>query len=206
MKFPDARLLVFSRDPVPGRVKTRLVPLLGPHGAAVLQAGFVHERLMLVRDANLCPAELWCTPDCHSAFFRRCAGRFGVSLHTQPPGDLGQRMQYALMVALDRACSAILIGTDCPDLTVSDLDEALAALEQDTDVVLGPAADGGYYLIGLRRPIPELFSAVPWGSDRVFAETLARLGRRKIAYHCLPMRHDVDTPQDYRRLCNARTG
>lgn len=206
MRFPASRLLVFARDPVPGRVKTRLEPLLGARGAAALHARFVHERLALASRANLCPLELWCTPSPESAFFRDCGTRYGATLHEQSPGGLGRRMQRALTDVLARARNAVLIGTDCPGLTTADLAEALASLEQGTDVVLGPASDGGYYLIGLRRPLPGLFSGIQWGGARVFAETLARLERRGIAYHSLPMRDDVDTPDDVRRLRISGSG
>lgn len=206
MKFPHARLLVFSRAPVPGRVKTRLVPLLGPRGAAALQARFTRERLALACAANLCPVELWCSPGCDTDFFRYCARRFAISLHAQPSGDLGRRMHLALSDALGRGGSAVLIGTDCPGLTEADLEEAFSALERGTSVVLGPATDGGYYLIGLRRSLPTLFCAMAWGSGRVYAETVARLDRQEIPYHSLRRRDDVDTPEDYRRLCAQRAG
>ena len=206
MKFPDSRLLVFSKSPVPGHVKTRLVPLLGRRGAAELYARFVHERLALASRARLCPVELWCTPSREAAFFQSCGARFGISLHEQPPGDLGRRMHLALTEALGRCRAAVLIGADCPGLTEADLEEALATLARGTDVVLGPATDGGYYLIGLRRPIRGLFSGIRWGGTRVYADTVARLEQRGITYHRLPVRDDVDTPDDYHRLCALSTG
>jgi rSAM/selenodomain-associated transferase 1 len=205
MKFPGARLLVFSKNPVPGQVKTRLAPLLGRQGAAELYARFVHERLALTTGAKLCPVELWCSPSRQAAFFRDCAARFPISLYTQSQGDLGRRMHQALCAALDRGHSAVLIGADCPGLTQADLAEALAVLARGADVVLGPAADGGYYLIGLRRPIRSLFSGIRWGGRRVYADSVARLEQRGIAYHRLQTRDDVDTPDDYRRLCLQRT-
>ncbi len=203
MRFPDARIQVFARSPEPGRTKTRLIPLLGKTGAAAFHARQVHERLGMLTAAGLCPVELWCSPSGSTAFFQECQERYGVTLHDQSAGDLGVRMQHALAAALDHAKSALLVGTDCPSLCAADLAEAFTGLQRGADVVLGPARDGGYYLVGMQRPVPALFSGMPWGTSAVLAESITRLGQLGLSHYCLTERMDVDTPDDYRRLYNS---
>jgi rSAM/selenodomain-associated transferase 1 len=204
MKYPHARLLVFSKAPVPGQVKTRLIPLLGAEAAAELYADMLDETLDKVVTAGLCPVELWCTPDAQHACFRRCHDRYPLLLRQQGTGDLGSRMSQALHCALQEARHAVLIGADIPALGAADIDVALAALAAGTDVVLGPAADGGYYLIGMSVHYPGLFENVAWGSPQVLAMTLAQCGRDGLNWASLPEHADVDTPDDYRRHCAAR--
>jgi len=199
MKFPQSRIMVFAKEPEPGRVKTRLIPLLGKQEAAKLHARFVHSMLDRVCRAGLAPVELWCSPAVETGFFQGCAQRFDITLHRQSPGDLGQRMHQALCDTLGRSQAAVLIGADCPGLCAADLEEALDALVAGDRVVLGPACDGGYYLVGLARPDAQLFNNLEWGTATIFADTVKRLEGRGIDYHCLTKRHDVDTPEDYVR-------
>ncbi len=203
MRFPDVRIQVFARSPEPGQTKTRLIPLLGATGAAAFHAHQVHERLGMLSAARLCPIELWCSPSSTSAFFRDCRERYGVALHDQSTGDLGRRMHRALASALERAKTALLVGTDCPSLCAADIEEACTRLDEGTDVVLGPARDGGYYLVAMQQPAPALFTDMPWGTPAVFAESLVRLGQLGLSHFCLTERMDVDTPEDYRRLYNS---
>ncbi len=140
--------------------------------------------------------ELWCTPDALHPFFLACRSRFGVRLRVQRGADLGARMADAL----HRRFPALVMGSDCPSVTVSDLRAARQALESGADAVLGPARDGGYVLLGLSRPIPGLFRSMPWGSGSVLDETRARLRGRGLRWHELPVRWDVDRPADLREL------
>lgn len=123
-----------------------------------------------------------------------------MELHNQPNGDLGRRMAFAFSKTLKRASSAILIGTDCPSLTQADLKEAAEILAQGFDAVIGPAEDGGYVLLGLRHYVPDLFSGISWGTNRVMEKTRLRLRRLKWRWHELPERWDVDRPEDLERL------
>ena len=202
MKYPAARLLIMSKAPDPGRVKTRLIPLLGDAAAAGLYAGLVHGCLEVSTAAGLCPVELWCSPATTHPFFQRCQADFPVSLHCQPPGDLGKRMSAALQSALQRARHAILIGADCPALTAADLGQALELLALGTDAVLGPAADGGYYLIGVNRHHGFLFEGMPWSTGSVLLLTEQRLRQHGLQWQRLATRRDLDTPDDY-RACMA---
>lgn len=205
MRCPDARILVFAKAPVPGAVKTRLIPALGAAGAASLHATLVGHALDVATAGALCPVELWCTPDCEAPFFAGCAGRWPVSLHRQQGEDLGARMRDALAAALTRARRVLLIGSDCPALTPALLARALDALDDaGTDAVLTPAQDGGYVLIGLRRIDDRLFSAMPWGTDRVMEETRARM--RQIGWRWIETAtlRDIDDADDLGEL--ARLG
>lgn len=203
MKYPDARLLIFSKAPDPGAVKTRLIPLLGAAGAARLYATMLHACIDRLSAAGLCPVELWCTPATSHPFFTTCRRRYGVALQQQSAGDLGQRMERALQTALQRSGYAVLVGADCPGLAVSDIEATLQALQQRADVVLGPAMDGGYYLVAMRRHHAFMFEDVPWGSPEVLRLTESRLRARRINWHRLAVRRDLDTPEDYLALRNA---
>lgn len=188
-------VLVFARAPVPGQAKTRLIPRLGAAGAAALHAGLVDRTLQTACDSGR-HVQLWCHPDTRHPFFGDCAARWPVSLHAQAGGDLGARMAHALAHALADHDLAVLIGSDCPTLDAGDLDEACSALADGVDAVLGPAADGGYYLVGLRAPRDAIFAGIDWGSDRVLSQTLARLRQSDLHHHLLARRGDLDTPAD----------
>ena len=203
MNYPLSRLLVFTREPRAGQVKTRLIPQLGAQGAADFHARLIRHCLQRVTYAGLCPVELWCAPSCHDPFFQDCRERYGVELYDQAPGELGERMHNALGSALARAESAILVGTDIPSITAADLDTAFQALHQGKDAVVGPARDGGYYLIGLKQPDWRLFQGISWGTSTVFQETRLRLQRLDMDWLRLREHADVDTPDDYQRLPEA---
>jgi rSAM/selenodomain-associated transferase 1 len=198
--FPKARLLVFAKAPVPGQVKTRLIPALGEAEAARFHERLVRQTIDLATRTRFAPVSLWCSPTLAHPFFQDCLCRYGVTLLRQEGNDLGQRMAHAFEETLKESTAAVLIGTDCPSLSADDLKMAFEALQHGFDAVLGPAEDGGYVLIGLRRPVPELFVDMPWGSERVLAETRARLRALDLRFHELPQRWDVDRPGDLIRL------
>ncbi|MGD2138048.1 MAG: TIGR04282 family arsenosugar biosynthesis glycosyltransferase [Gammaproteobacteria bacterium] len=197
MKYPDSRLLVFSKAPDPGRVKTRLIPVLGREGSASLYSALLQDCLQRCTTAGLCPVELWCSPSVEHPFFQQCGKRFGVALRQQCGGDLGRRMAHALDATGTGTEAAVLIGADCPAMETEDIEAAFTALVQGTPVVLGPATDGGYYLVGMRDLQRCIFEDMPWSTPAVLDITRSRLQRRGIAWHCLPVRRDLDTPADY---------
>ena len=181
-------IIVFAKAPVPGEAKTRLIPRLGPWGAARLHLRLTLHALRTARAANCGPVELHLSRT-HSLFRRA---------RLQRGRDLGERMQHAFC----RARKAILIGTDCPMLTPRDLRRAARWLSGGYDAVLAPAEDGGYALIGLRKPIPRLFQGIDWGSERVYAETVKKLAGYR--WRALPPVWDLDRPQDLDRLRSLR--
>lgn len=191
-KSTQGRIAVFARAPVPGKCKTRLIPALGAEGAAGLAAQLLARTLVVIAPR---PAELWCTPDCEHPLFARLR-RNGLRCRAQSGRDLGHRMLHAFSHMLQRAPWAVIVGTDCPELEAADLDRAGAALEAEADAVLGPAHDGGYYLLGLRRPRPELFVHMPWGQPQLLTRTRATMAGLAMRWEELPVRHDLDRPTD----------
>lgn len=198
--FPDARLLVFAKAPVPGRVKTRLAGRLGARGAAALYRRLLRGTLAMTRTARLCPVELWCAPDARHGFFAACRREYGVRLRRQCTGDLGQRMNHALNRALEESDRVVLIGGDCASVGALELRAAFDHLADERDAVLGPAADGGYVLVGLRRPCPAMLRGIAWSNPTVLEATRRRLRRAGLDWAELPVGWDVDTPADLRRL------
>ena len=191
------RLIVFTRYPEPGRTKTRLIPILGPEGAAALHRRMTEHTLRKVRQflANH-PASLRIRYDGgNEEGLRRW---LGADLRPVPQGegDLGRRMDLAFAEAFAEGMRrVVLVGTDTPGIRPAHLAGAFQALRRK-DVVIGPARDGGYYLIGLRRPAPELFEGVPWGTGEVLQRTLdaASASNRRVAV--LDPLEDVDRPED----------
>ncbi len=197
---PNTRLLIFAKAPVAGQAKTRLTPPLSAAEAALLHARFIQRMLSVACESNLCPVQLWCSPEARHPFFTDCRRSFPVSLHTQHGADLGERMRQAAASALAESDYALLIGCDCPTLTAAYLRQALTALKKGYNAVLGPAEDGGYVLLGLRHADPELFGGIAWGTDTVLDSTRSRLRRLKWRWHELAEQWDVDRPEDLMRL------
>ncbi len=206
MKYPRARLLIFSKAPEPGAVKTRLIPVLGAEGAARLYAGLLDSCIEKSAAARLCPVTLCCSPSASHAHFRQLEQRFGVDLVEQAGGDLGARMSQALYFALEESSPVLLAGADCPALSAADLETGLEQLEAGSDVVLGPATDGGYYLIGMQTHHAGLFDAIPWGTAAVLEQTRQRIRDAGLSCHELPPHTDLDTPADYRAWLAAQAG
>ena len=200
MKHEGCQIIVFAKAPEPGQVKTRLIPTLGPVGAALLYERMAWRCLLTAAWTGIGPIELWCVPGTDHPFFRRCAEEFNLRLCAQPEGDLGDRMGYALQVTLQGSRFAILIGTDCPSRTGEDLRKALLFLRQGVQAVIGPSEDGGYGLIGLGEYSPALFSGIPWGTQGVMEETRRRLSTLGWQWKELSERWDVDRPEDVERL------
>lgn len=204
----DGVVIVFARAPRPGRVKSRLVSALGAAGAARLQARLLARAVATARSARCGAVELHCAPHAGHPLFRRLARRHGIRLREQAGGDLGARMHGALAGALEgahaRADAAVLIGSDCPALRPADMRAAFAALRAGADVVLAPAEDGGYPLIGLKRVSMALFEDMPWGGPGVLAETRARAAGLGWSVTLLRTLWDVDRPRDVARLRRAK--
>ena len=191
-----AEIAVFSRAPVPGRVKRRLIPALGEEGAADLQRRMTARVVCVAVNAAIGDVSLWCTPDCRHPAFGDLADRYPIRLREQRGRDLGERMGGAMRDMLSRRSSALLTGSDCPGLAAGQLREAAGWLADGVDAVLGPALDGGYVLIGLRRFDVSLFRDMDWGTDAVLAETRRRLGNLAWEWRELEPQSDIDRPED----------
>lgn len=192
------RIIVLARAPLPGRAKTRLIPALGAHGAARMQSLLLKRTLARVGGVAGAPVTLQVSPTVGHPLFARLRRQYDLRLRAQAGGDLGRRMQQALAAALRESPAAVLVGSDCPGLAATDIRTALDALHGGMDAVLGPALDGGYWLIALRQPAAALFHGVDWGSDRVAAQTRQRMRRLGWRWLELPARGDLDLPGDVR--------
>jgi rSAM/selenodomain-associated transferase 1 len=189
-------IAIMAKAPIPGLAKTRLIASIGAHAAAVLQERLTERAVATALAADIGPVTLWCTPDPSHASFRELVVRYALTLKRQPDGDLGARM-LATMAASVRP--TIVIGTDCPAFTAEHLRAAAHAL-CDADVVLIPAEDGGYVLIGARAAHPELFSGIAWGASIVLTETRARIAALGLTAIELAPLWDVDTEADLARF------
>ncbi|MGZ5011521.1 MAG: TIGR04282 family arsenosugar biosynthesis glycosyltransferase [Methylobacter sp.] len=198
-QYPNDVLMIFCKAPVPGQVKTRLMPGLTAAQAAELHIELSTKTLQRATLSNLCPVQLWCTPSIDHIFFSEAKAAYPLILKQQQGADLGERMHLAFCSALASYSHALLMGCDCPSMTEQDLEQALIALNRDNEVVLAPAEDGGYVMIGLTRPHPELFENMTWGTDQVLTQTRARIKRYKLRHHELNEQWDVDTPHDLER-------
>ncbi|MDV4343657.1 glycosyltransferase [Methanoculleus sp. YWC-01] len=192
---------IMARMPVPGQVKTRLVPPLTPFAAARLYAGFLQDSIdRLARIDGIRPFVAY-TPSGAGEFF---SGIVPPEFSTVPQtnGDLGERLAAVSETLFSRgATAAVLCDSDSPTLPGRYIREAFQRLDE-ADVVIGPCNDGGYYLIGMRRHIPRLFAGIPWSSARVTQRTIEAAERLDLGVSLLEPWHDVDTGADLDRLCH----
>ena len=191
----DCVVIVMAKAPVPGFAKTRLIPALGADGAAALALRLLDHAVEQALAANLGPVDLCCAPEHAQPGFAAQAKRAGLSLSSQVEGDLGARMTHALGRWLLGGRRVLLIGTDAPAVDAVMLRQAAQPLT-DTDAVFVPALDGGYALVGLRRPAPELFAEMLWSTSSVMAVTRARLLACGLQHVELPAVADIDEPTD----------
>lgn len=192
----DTCVAVFARLPKLGTVKTRLAAVLGDDLALAVHRALLRETLDNVLNPESYALELWLAgdPEELDAGLRV----LNVVLRQQSEGDLGERMLATITQLTESGCRAIVIGCDCPLMSCAYLCRAKDAL-RDHDLVLGPSEDGGYTLIGMNRPIPELFVGMSWSVTSVFRETLRRAAQLDLRVAQLDTLWDVDTVADWRR-------
>ncbi|WP_293148486.1 MULTISPECIES: TIGR04282 family arsenosugar biosynthesis glycosyltransferase [unclassified Microcoleus] len=197
------KLIVFTRYPEPGKAKTRLIPVLGKTGAANLhrlmaQKAIARARALSLQNSGRLSVEIHYTGG-NQQQMQEWLGT-DIIYQNQIEGDLGAKMTAAFQQSFNSGIDkAAIIGTDCPALKVEIMAQAFDKLSQH-DLVLGPATDGGYYLIGLRRSIPELFNGIKWGTSEVFASTRAIAQNLDLNIAYLPTLADIDLPEDLLRL------
>lgn len=189
-------LVLFARAPVPGRVKTRLARDIGPEPAARLYRAMLEDLLAAHRGRSY---RLVAAADGPQRAFGGLLD--GCEIVTQRGGDLGERMARVFRRLLQEYRQVVVAGTDLPDLGPREVQKAFSLL-RDRDAVLGPAADGGYYLVGLKEPV-DIFSGIPWSTPRVLGRTLQRAGLLGLRSALLPEKADVDTLKNL-RLVAAR--
>ena len=188
-------LIIFAKAPIEGLCKQRLAKDIGDAKALAVHRELVERTLNQVAEASLA-ATLWVSephPDCEA-----WASRFGLELAYQKGRDLGERMADAIRARLNFTDQVILIGTDCPGYSPAYFEQAQARLAQ-ADVVIGPAEDGGYALIGMKAPHPQLFTGPQWGSSSVYADTVTKAKEIGLLVEQCPLTWDVDTLADWQR-------
>lgn len=203
LNFASARIVVVAKAPVAGTVKTRLAPRLGAAGAARLHEDLVRRTLRTALEAAVGPVELCAAPSVDHPFFAACARDYAIEVSEQGEGDLGDRMARAIGRITEAGVRAVLIGADCPALDATYLRAAVRALDRH-DVVLGPAEDGGYVLVGARRLVPEMFRGLQWGTETVLEDTRRRLRDANACWFELATLWDLDRPEDYDRWSKDR--
>lgn len=191
------RLIIFVKAPIPGLVKTRLASDIGPESALNTYLNLVRVLLSTVRPRT--DVELRFTPDDAKALIEPWR-QPGWILCPQGPGNLGARLDRAFSDAFQQGARRVLaLGSDCPYVEREDIDLAYKAL-QDRDVVLGPATDGGYWLIGLRKPLSSLFRRMPWSQPDLAKETFARARASGVSVKRLRILEDVDDASSHQRF------
>ncbi len=200
MQFPNDKLIIFAKAPIPGQVKKRLIPTLGANGAARLHQEMLEQKLLMAHDNQIAPLELYCWPDRYHPYFQEIQSRYPMQLHSQQGADLGERMADAMQRSINGQGSTVLIGTDSPPLDSTYLTQAFQTLQDGVEAVIGPAEDGGYILIGLSRFDRHIFDSIKWGNDEVYVQTLSKLIRLGYKYVELDTLWDVDRPEDLERL------
>lgn len=193
----NAKIVIFAKAPVAGRVKTRLIPVLGEAGAATLACAMLRDTVAQAIAAGLGVPELCASPAPGSDDWRGLLPS-GVDATDQGDGDLGERLSRAAARGVAGGAPVLLIGTDCPDLNAERLRDAAAMLETH-DAVIMPATDGGYVLLGLARYDPSLFAGIAWSTDTVARDTIARVEALGWSLHMGETLRDIDEPGDLAR-------
>jgi uncharacterized protein len=191
-------VIIMAKAPIAGYAKTRLIPALGVEGSAALAKRLLNHTVDQALEAAIGPIDLCCAPDIRHPAFSRHALPEGIELSSQGEGDLGARMSRAL----DRwihGGPAILVGTDAPAIDATMLRRASRALN-DHDIVFIPTHDGGYALVGLRRPVPQLFTDMIWSTATVMQQTRERLVASGLRHAELPAVADIDCAVDLHHL------
>lgn len=188
---------MFVRYPEPGRTKTRLIPTLGSEEAARIYKLMAEHVASVVASLDRPGLEkvVYFEPEPRREEIKEWMGE-GFTYHCQPDADLGRRLANGFVWGFGKGAKRVVaIGTDCVELKLEILEESFDALEE-TDSTVGPALDGGYYLIGLRRFCASAFRGIPWSTERTLRETLARLRGCGLNVRILPPLMDIDDHED----------
>ncbi len=192
--------LIFSKNPVPGKTKTRLIPALGIEGAYRVHLSLLNYTLSLTSKVNTIDFQLHYTSSDNNEWLDSLDQKKNFSCHLQQGKDLGERMCHAMTVCLQDYKHCIIIGTDCPELSEHYLLTATNYLQSGYDAVIGPAYDGGYVLIGLNQVNKQIFSDIIWGEDTVLASTLKAFQKLNFKSKKLATLHDIDREEDLQYL------
>lgn len=180
-------IIVFIKNPELGKVKTRLAKTIGNNKALAIYLRLIDHTL----------SEISISKKQSHLFFSEVIDKnfIGNKYSVQEGIDLGERMKNAFEISLEKNTKSIIIGTDCPGITAEIIQQAFYLLEEN-DVVIGPALDGGYYLLGLKNNTPEIFEGMEWSTESVFDNTVKRLNELKLSWKELPKLRDLDNEED----------
>ena len=192
------KLIIFTKSPVLGEVKTRLQPDYSPEQSLFVHKKLISHTLELTKSLKNIDVELCCAPDRNTSYFLSCENNYPITLNNQQGDDLGERMAFSMSVSLQTYEKVVVIGTDCPDINEDYINQAFAALNSN-DVVIGPAMDGGYVLLGLKTFSIEIFKNISWSTDKVLSQTKKNLKNLSLEYNELDVMHDLDRPEDLRK-------
>jgi len=200
----DPALLIFVKYPEPGKVKTRLAATIGAELAAQLYQEFILQTLKLAQQSKITRCFVTFSPaEKQQALQKLFSGPWQWFAQENSP-DLGIRIQHAIQHVQQQGYSHVItIGTDSPSLPADYLDQAAITLLHH-DLVLGPATDGGYYLIGVKNALPELFTGIDWSTEHVFRQTLQRAEQLRLSVHQLPVWYDVDDIATLQQFCDEK--
>jgi len=201
MQHTNAKILIFAKSPVVGQVKTRLAEFIGPEQACKVYEALLTQTLNTALNAQLAPVCCY-TDDTEHVYFKHWKQK-GVEFKQQVGADLGQRMQQAFMHELRLYSPVVMIGSDCPVITVEHLRAAFNALDGDGEAVITPTQDGGYVLLGLKKPHPRIFSNIQWSSMHVFRQTAEHLESLSLKWQQLNTLWDLDTAEDYQKWISS---
>ena len=198
-QYPDTCLVIFAKAPIPGKVKTRLIPALGIEGACQLYEEMAHNIIVKLAESKICQVNVYSHLDMTHQFFKDLEIRNALKIYSQQGNNLGERMFQAIKSTLINFSKVIVIGADCPEYSADYLENAIHALDRK-DVVIGPATDGGYVLIGMKTAEPHVFARISWGGNTVLDNTVERIVESSLSYELLSPLHDIDVPADLKHL------
>ncbi len=193
----SGEIIIFLRQPILGQVKTRLAVDIGEQRALEIYQTLIEITLQACQEIQV-PKSLYFFPAIDQQILATVGEDFTAYL--QSGEDLGVKMSKAFAEALDRHNSAVIVGTDCPYINPELLDQALRSL-REFDVVIGPARDGGYYLLGMKHHHPSIFVDIDWSTENVLQQTLTRVKQLNLSYHLLPELSDIDYYRDWQLYC-----
>ena len=195
-------LIIFSKAPIPGYAKRRLIPSIGKQRAAELQQEMTTAMVTQALAADIGETNLFCAPDTTHELFQNLARQHSISLVTQQGESLGDKMSHAIETTFTSSKdtqnsveAVILMGSDCPQLNKEKLLRVSTELKKH-EIVLIPATDGGYVLIAMRNHYPTLFQNINWGSDQVMSTTIQRIDALAVSWSALPALTDIDCAED----------
>ncbi|MDO7656722.1 MAG: TIGR04282 family arsenosugar biosynthesis glycosyltransferase [OM182 bacterium] len=206
MKYPNAQILIFAKQPIPGEVKTRLIPAIGVTSATDLHCAMTRRVAAMLSASALAPFRFAVSGDMSDPLFAESDGCLPPT--TQIGEDLGERMLNAATRAFEvkqKPSEAtveyvVIVGADCPALAPIHVQETLESLASGIEVVFVPADDGGYVLVGMSRVFAEMFQDIAWGTSEVLQVSLNKLSKRGVSTRCLSPLWDVDTEEDLLKL------